>query len=149
MLRTITVLERAFGTLRKTLLFDQPTVAAVAAELLDRFGAEAVTRFLADDQVLAAAKQPQPQPHLSPATPTTPTTPRTPQADPGPEPVVVLKRSLPDHPELAALVADLDSVHAKEGGLAGRDIAPYALIGAERLGYFNVSIRSDLLFAWS
>ncbi|NUR30303.1 MAG: alpha/beta fold hydrolase [Catenulispora sp.] len=140
MLRTIAVLERGFGTLRKTLLFDQPTVAAVAAELLDRFGTQAAARFLADDQAFDAAAQPTP----APAAPD----PRQ-QSTAGPEPLVILKRSLPDQPDLAALVADLDSVHAKEGGLAGRDIAPYALIGTERLGYFNVSIRADLLFAWS
>lgn len=136
MLRTIAVLERGFGTLPKTLLFDQPTVGAVAAELVERFGEGAAERFLGGDRgevvrgrsVGISAEVPLVGESVT---------------------VAVLKRSLAEHPDLAALVADLDSVHAKEGGLAGRDIAPYALIGAERLGYFNVSMRADLLFAWS
>ena len=64
-------------------------------------------------------------------------------------PTAHAKKDLGDDAELAAVVKALDDEWAKEGGLAGRDIAPVLLLGAERKGYFHVGIRSGALLAWS
>ncbi|WP_434739716.1 SDR family NAD(P)-dependent oxidoreductase [Micromonospora sp. SH-82] len=123
MLRVVAALEQRYGALPKTLLFDQPTLADL-------------DRFLADREV-----------HDRRPGATTPTV-ETPEEVDG-EPVVVRKRTLVDRPALRAVVEDLDRRYAKEGGLAGRDIAPYAFVDASRQGYVNFSVRGTDLFAWS
>ncbi|HEU5333226.1 MAG TPA: SDR family NAD(P)-dependent oxidoreductase [Actinocrinis sp.] len=172
MLRTVSSLEKRLGTLPKTLLFDQPTLDAVAAELARRFGHDVAARLQSGDGIDIARSAPRavaPATALTPA-PATALTPATatslapaPATAPAPfrpsqpsvthsggaEPIVVVKRSLASQPELARIVAELDRAHAKEGGLAGRDIAPLAFLGSARAGYFNISIRDDVLFSWS
>ncbi|MGW2157707.1 SDR family NAD(P)-dependent oxidoreductase [Nonomuraea sp. NPDC001699] len=126
MLRVVSVLEKQVGALRKTLLFDHPTLADLAAHLHDERGVESV-------------HPPQEQDGLA--------THET-RARDG-EPAVLLKRDLHRHPDLRDLVADIDRRHAKEGGLAGRDIAPLAFIGSARKGYLHVSENAGNLLAWS
>ncbi|MGW2220170.1 alpha/beta fold hydrolase [Nonomuraea sp. NPDC001684] len=126
MLRVVSVLEKQVGALRKTLLFDHPTPADLAAHLRDERGTESV--------------RPPEQPD-GPA----PFETRTRDG----EPAVLLKRDLHRHPDLRDLVAGIDRRHAKEGGLAGRDIAPLAFIGSARKGYLHVSENGGNLLAWS
>ncbi|MFD7275463.1 SDR family NAD(P)-dependent oxidoreductase [Streptomyces sp. NPDC059862] len=152
MLRTISALERRFGSLRKTLLFDHPTLPLLAAHLTESYGAERTSRLLgealahspAPDAPVVLAPAPDAQPAALPPAPA-PTS-----AVPGSgRPVIVRKRQLDALPELAALLAGIDRAHAKEGGLAGRDIAPLAFVGSSRRAYFNFSRRDGDLFAWS
>ncbi|MEO6082657.1 MAG: SDR family NAD(P)-dependent oxidoreductase, partial [Umezawaea sp.] len=128
MLRLINELDQRFGPQRKTLLFDRPTVDEVAAELTDRYGGEAASKL-----------------DIGSSTNTTHPVPATESEGP----TVVLKRELDAHPELADAISRLEREHGMEGGLAGRDIAPFALIGSARQGYFNVSVDNGVLFAWS
>ncbi|MFI9594971.1 SDR family NAD(P)-dependent oxidoreductase [Nonomuraea sp. NPDC052265] len=127
MLRVVNVLEKQVGALRKTLLFDHPTLADLAAHLRDERGVESV-------------RLPE-EPDGRPATHET-------RARDG-EPAVLLKRDLHRHPDLRDLVAGIDRRHAKEGGLAGRDIAPLAFVGSARKGYLHVSENAGNLLAWS
>ncbi|WP_308258573.1 SDR family NAD(P)-dependent oxidoreductase [Saccharothrix obliqua] len=124
MLRAIAALESRYGALPKTLLFDRPTMAELTGFLAGRDTREARPAVRGARDIESAAL----------------VTGR---------PAVFRKRRLPDHPELGALVADLDRRYAKEGGLAGRDIAPYAFLDTAREGYVNFSVRGDDLFAWS
>ncbi|SCE73393.1 SDR family NAD(P)-dependent oxidoreductase [Micromonospora tulbaghiae] len=132
MLKVVAALEKRFGSLRKTLLFDQPTVGRLAAFLTEAHGVRAVERLR----------------HAGPDGPARDTA----VAGPPPEddgPVVVAKRDLPAQPGLAATVAELERRYGKEGGLPGRDIAPLIFLGADRDGYFNFSRRDDIVLAWS
>ncbi|WP_155372903.1 SDR family NAD(P)-dependent oxidoreductase [Catellatospora vulcania] len=139
MLRSVSVLEKRFGALRKTLLFDHPTMPQLAGHLIEQYGSGAVARLAeAADLAEAGSAGSADGVALTPAAP-----------PPAGGCAIVRKRSLPEYPELAELVATLDSRWAKEGGLAGRDIAPLIFLGAEREGYFNFSRRDDVLFAWS
>ncbi|GAA3485290.1 alpha/beta fold hydrolase [Streptomyces yanii] len=134
MLRMISVLEKRLGSLPKTLLFDQPSVAGLAAHLADGYGL--VTLGTADGAGGGpAGRSPQPLDEVRPA------------ADG--EPAVLVKRELGDQPALAAVLEDLHTRHAVESGLAGRDIAPLAFLGSHRSAYFNFSERDGNLFAWS
>src|SRR5205823_2037672 len=128
MLRTGSAREKQFGSLRKTLLFDQPTVRELAAHLTGRFGAAAVAAV-------------HPPVENEPAD--------DPPPDPGPAtgPLVVRRDSVA--PELAGTVDGLDRRFGMESGLAGRDIAPLMFLGSTRQGYFTFSRRGDALLAWS
>ncbi|PJN27395.1 beta-ketoacyl synthase [Streptomyces sp. CB02613] len=145
MLRTVGALERRFGSLRKTLLFDHPTVPGLAAHLAESYGAERAARLLAEALALGG-----------PGGDTRPVVLTGQGGEPVPEarsgangPLIVRKRRLGELPEVAELLAGIDRRHAKEGGLAGRDIAPLAFVGTTRRAYFNFSRRDEHLFAWS
>ncbi|MGW0551020.1 SDR family NAD(P)-dependent oxidoreductase [Streptomyces altiplanensis] len=146
MLRTVSALERRFGSLRKTLFFDHPTVAALAAHLEKAYGAGRAAGLLAEVLSLGAPVSGT-GPVVLPASPADPSPPATAHDAAGP--LIVRKRELADLPDVARLLAGIDREHAKEGGLAGRDIAPLAFVGADRRAYFNFSRRDDHLFAWS
>ncbi|MFG1935976.1 SDR family NAD(P)-dependent oxidoreductase [Micromonospora tulbaghiae] len=130
MLRVVGALEQRYGALPKTLLFDHPTMADLTAFLAGRTAGTGVRTEPGDGQRATG---------------------RTIEsgAEVDGEPVVVRKRTLPGRPALRDLLADLDRRHAKEGGLAGRDIAPYAFVDSARAGYVNFSVRGDDVFAWS
>ncbi|MFD4987452.1 alpha/beta fold hydrolase [Streptomyces sp. NPDC058374] len=151
MLRSVSCLERRFGGLRKTLLFDRPTVTELAAHLTEVHGAERVTEALGAEPAEDERARPDGPVRLADgaATPAPASAPASTGAAPGTEPLIVRKKNLDGLPEVRALLDRLDAAHAKEGGLAGRDIAPLAFIGAEREGYFNFSRRDSDVFAWS
>ncbi|MEU8367268.1 SDR family NAD(P)-dependent oxidoreductase [Micromonospora tulbaghiae] len=130
MLRVVGALEQRYGALPKTLLFDHPTMADLTAFLAGRSAGTGV-RTEPGDGPRATGRTIESG------------------AEVDGEPVVVRKRTLPGRPALRDLLADLDRRHAKEGGLAGRDIAPYAFVDSERAGYVNFSVRGDDVFAWS
>ncbi|GAA4092688.1 hypothetical protein GCM10022248_73920 [Nonomuraea soli] len=124
MLRTVSTLEKRAGALHKTLLFDHPTVEALAAHL----GADALHGI-----------EEQSAPDLDDQE----------QEEREGEPLVIAKRRLPQRPELREVIDRIDREHAKEGGLAGRDIAPLAFLGSAREGYLNFSRIDGNLLAWS
>ncbi|HEX4954746.1 MAG TPA: SDR family NAD(P)-dependent oxidoreductase [Thermoanaerobaculia bacterium] len=126
MLRVVHVLEKRWGALQKTLLFDQPTLGELA-------------RFLA-----GRARRAAPPPAVAPPRP-------RPAAGDGAEPraLLVRRQDLEARPELAERVAELDRHFGMESGLAGRDIAPWVFFGARRRAYLKVSRRDRLHLAWS
>ncbi|HEX8092204.1 alpha/beta fold hydrolase [Jatrophihabitans sp.] len=131
MLRVISSLERRCGTLPKALLFEHPTIEALYAELENRLGAEVVRRCLDSQPDRPAASPPA-------------------RAAGAPHGVrVVRKRSIRAGDVAAGQLQAIDARWAKEGGLAGRDIAPLAFIGAGHEAYFNFSRRGSDIFAWS
>ena len=141
MLRVVSALERRFGALRKTLLFDFPTVAQLAAHLAAEHGAEQAAAALAAVLADGPGAEPAAGVKLEEA-------PWAPAPD-GEQPLIVRKRLLADEDEAQQVLQRIDAEHAKEGGLAGRDIAPLAFIGAGGRAYFNFSRRDQDLLAWS
>ncbi|TMM37903.1 MAG: SDR family NAD(P)-dependent oxidoreductase, partial [Actinobacteria bacterium] len=141
MLRVVSALERRFGALPKTLLFDHPSVDALAGQLAGTHGASATVELL---RAVAAEEVPVGSPEDGVRLGTD--ADARPAADGA---VVVRKRDLVALPHLAGALDDIDRRHGKEGGLAGRDIAPLAFVGSTRQAYFNFSRRGADLFAWS
>ncbi|MEO3808343.1 SDR family NAD(P)-dependent oxidoreductase [Sphaerisporangium sp. B11E5] len=129
MLRVVSALEKQVGALRKTLLFDRPTVAELAAHLDAEYGAGVLRETEGARGVTGEA------------------------GDDGEEkdgePLVIAKRRVGEKPGLLEVFSGIDREHAKEGGLAGRDIAPLAFLGGERKGYLNFSEKDGNLLAWS
>ncbi|MFC4534168.1 SDR family NAD(P)-dependent oxidoreductase [Sphaerisporangium dianthi] len=134
MLRVVSTLEKQVGALPKTLLFDQPTVDALAAHLDAEHGA-GVLRGVADGPAATVETG-----HDETGDD---------DAERDGEPLVVAKRRVAERPALREVFAAIDREHAKEGGLAGRDIAPLAFLGADRKGYLNFSQNDGNLLAWS
>jgi 3-oxoacyl-(acyl-carrier-protein) synthase/tryptophanase/pimeloyl-ACP methyl ester carboxylesterase/acyl carrier protein len=136
MLRVVSVVEKRLGAVRKTLLFDHSTVPALAAHLAATYGADAVEGFVTAE----------PAPAI-PAVSDAPDTAGTAGAQGGPR--VVRKRDLSADPALREVVAELDERHAKEAGLAGRDIAPLLFLDSRQRGYLHFSQHEDNLLAWN
>nr|BFE59933.1 hypothetical protein GCM10020063_044590 [Dactylosporangium thailandense] len=134
MLRVVGALERGLGAMRKTVLFDHPTLGGLAAHLTQQHGDALAAR-------LAQAAPPRPE---AAGTTAAGTTVRG-TAEAGPW--MVAKQEL--DAGTATLVAELEQRHGKEGGLPGRDIAPLLFIGSRRTAYFNASQRDGVLLAWS
>jgi acyl transferase domain-containing protein/tryptophanase/pimeloyl-ACP methyl ester carboxylesterase/acyl carrier protein/SAM-dependent methyltransferase len=141
MLRVVSALERRFGALRKTLLFDFPTVLELAEHLAAEHGGQQAAAALA--AVLADGPDTDPDAGIR-----MDEVPRPPAGD-GQQPLIVRKRLLADDDETQQVLRRIDAQHAKEGGLAGRDIAPLAFIGAGGRAYFNFSRRDRDMLAWS
>ncbi|WP_345942588.1 alpha/beta fold hydrolase [Streptomyces sp. SID486] len=148
MLRTVSALERRFGALPKTLLFDHPTVPALASHLTGSFGAARAARLLGEALAADEAGAAEAPVVLRAVGPGAAAVPADGPGRPG-GPLVVRKRGVDALPEAAGAIARIDAAHAKEGGLAGRDIAPLAFIGSTRRAYFNFSRSGEHLFAWS
>ncbi|WP_452094298.1 SDR family NAD(P)-dependent oxidoreductase [Dactylosporangium matsuzakiense] len=137
MLRIVSALERRFGAVRKTLLFDRPTVDALTDHLTGEYGPDRSAGLL------RASLDEAPDSTAGPVS-------LVPVAAPsGDGPLIIRKRLLGELPQVSALLDEIDLAHAKEGGLAGRDIAPLAFVGSARRSYFNFSRRDEHLFAWS
>jgi acyl transferase domain-containing protein/enoyl-CoA hydratase/carnithine racemase/pimeloyl-ACP methyl ester carboxylesterase/NADP-dependent 3-hydroxy acid dehydrogenase YdfG/tryptophanase len=132
MLKVIARLERGLGPLAKTLLFDFPTVEALAGWLGERFEASRVQAALDGEAA-------QPQAQLTVDT--------VEHSEAGA--VVVSKRQLDRHPDLEASVAAMERAWGKEQGLPGRDIAPFVFLGAGDIGYLHFAERDGLLLAWN
>ncbi|MCT7357304.1 phosphopantetheine-binding protein, partial [Streptomyces sp. 15-116A] len=144
MLRAISALESRLGALRKTLLFDHPTPAELHAFLAERYGGHAVSSLTpapASGNGGEAARQP------SHGAGTGLSEPRSHTGDAG-TPLIVPRRD-PGDAETADLLERLLGRYGRETGLAGRDIAPLAFLGAERRGYLIFSRNGDDLLAWS
>nr|ASV46897.1 beta-ketoacyl synthase [uncultured bacterium] len=132
MLRVIARLEAEAGPLPKSLLFEQETPRALAGWLQERFGPQMVGGLKSKKSPVAQLTgADRPTELLANGA------------------AVVAKKRLPEHPELAALAAQLESRFAKEGGLPGRDIAPLLFLGSNGKGYLNFTERDGVLLAWS
>ncbi|MEU3039543.1 SDR family NAD(P)-dependent oxidoreductase [Streptomyces diastaticus] len=136
MLKSVVALEQRLGAQRKTLLYDHPTVRRLAEHLREAHGTRAAA---------ALAREPE---HV-PSPPGTDLAAEPPAGRPEDGPAVLRKSDLVSDASTAALIEDIDSRHAKEGGLPGRDIAPLIFLGSRRTAYFNFSQRGGSLLAWS
>ncbi|MER5558834.1 SDR family NAD(P)-dependent oxidoreductase [Streptomyces sp. NPDC002506] len=139
MLRVVSALEKNLGTLRKTLLYDQPTVAALTEHLSDVHGAEALARVRVADA----------HPHAADEAPPGPAPAHDSDGGGGLADTALLPRdeALTD-PELGPVIARLEAAHGKESGLAGRDIAPLVFVGAERRGFYACSRKGPAMLVW-
>ncbi|THA24095.1 SDR family NAD(P)-dependent oxidoreductase [Streptomyces sp. RKND-216] len=135
MLRSVAALEKNFGALRKTLLFDHPTVPELASTLATLHGAGEAVRLLRNDGPGAPAD--------------VPSSPRPVPGEYRGGAVVIEKARLAENPEIARTVADLERRYGREGGLPGRDIAPLLFLGSDRSAYFHCSRRDEVMLTWS
>lgn len=131
MLKVIADLERMFGALAKTLLFDHPSPHGLGEWLRQTFDPGLICG-------LAGMSHPQA---------TSPGLPDHAVLEDGA--VVIRKNRLQDHPDVGARVRRMERQWAKEQGLPGRDIAPFLYVAAGDIGYLHFTARDGLLLAWN
>ena len=151
-LKIIRSLESDFGTLPKSLLFENFNVSDLAGYFLEKHEATLCARFAVDpgsaDSFALAGSGPGLQelrgigesPGFSPAT----TVMRA-------EPIRILEKEAYRHPDLNELVQSLFTRHKSEGCVSRgtRIIAPNLFIGSARRGYFNYGRSKEIVLVYS
>jgi polyketide synthase PksN len=164
-LKVIKALEADFGTLPKTLLFENFNIDALARYFVDKHGHSLTARFSKHRcspnvvQVVTPAEPAKPVARKEPiqnaavhGVRPAPMPSRVPSpGSVGEVPLRLSERDLPKHPDLEALVKDLFERHKNEGGVSRgtRNIAPNLFIGAERKGYFNYSRSNGIVLVYA
>ncbi len=135
-LKVIKDLERDFGSLPKTLLFENHNLAELAGFLTRERAAETAALIAAGAEPTEAAAH-------------APTQPEPPTKAAGHEPVLVHQDDL--DPELARLRDELyQNAHTESSISRGAvTIAPYLFLGSERRGFFHVAHRDKLLLVYA
>lgn len=138
-LKIIKALEADFGTLPKTLLFENFNVESLVRYFVERHRETLTARFSKDHQPVRPARvetpaKPMPAPDTSRKMP-----------------IRLLEKDLFKHPELEAAVKELFERHKNEGCVSRgtRSIAPNLFIGGERKGYFNYCRGKDIVLVYA
>jgi acyl transferase domain-containing protein/acyl-CoA synthetase (AMP-forming)/AMP-acid ligase II/tryptophanase/acyl carrier protein len=128
-LQLIKRLQREFGSLPKTLLFEYFDLAELSRYFVREHRATLLQKFAAEGWSAPAAPAPV---KAAPAAPS--------------EPVLVRERDLPAHPELdRAVLALLRRYGLESVALARRDIAPFVFLNSDRSGCIYVHHDDRLL----
>jgi len=160
-LKIVKSLETDFGTLPKTLLFENFNIESLARYFVDKHRPTLDTKFAKvfstpSTQPLAvtaeAASETPPRPEVLDS-------PRPASAMQVPAaaitrrqvPVRMLEKDLSSYPELEALVQGLYDRHKNEGSVSRgtRNIAPNLFIGSARKGYFNYCRTNDTVLTYA
>ncbi|HYD80793.1 MAG TPA: thioester reductase domain-containing protein [Paucimonas sp.] len=159
-LKIVKALEADFGTLPKTLLFENFNINDLARYFVDKHAETLSAKF-------AAAPAPAPAPAAaglakplakSVAPPIdTAAPPVAAQAAPlhaGPlqaGPILILEKDAHAHPELGKLVKDIFDRYKNDGSVSRgtRNIAPNLFIGSERKGYFHYARSKNVIVAYT
>ena len=153
-LKIIKKLEGDFGTLPKSLLFENFNIHDLAKYFVNKHEKTLRVRFAAQ---LQDTGTPQPAPVVVPVVVETPKPRRVSQpapAAPAPRvaaPILILEKDALADPELSAIVTALHEQYKLEGCVSRgtRIIAPSLFIGSERRGYFNYSRTKDVVMVYS
>jgi acyl transferase domain-containing protein/tryptophanase/acyl carrier protein len=147
-LKIVKMLEADFGSLPKTLLFENFNISDLADYLLDKHRQVLASKLSARDptaNVQSPQKNAAPPPCESPAP--RPEAPRPPSVKPILESEQVALRD----PVLGEIVRELFDRYKNEAGASrgARDIAPRLFIGSARRGYFNYGRCKDIVLAYA
>lgn len=155
-LKILKALEADFGSLPKTLLFENFNLEALAGYFVDRH-AEALQKRLSSGSTATptVGRVGAPAKSVPPSAPTP--TPRAPAPLPTEsvvvqiEPLMLLEADLPAHPQLQAHIEGLYARYKNEGCVSRgtRDIAPNLFIGSRRHGYFNYARSRTLILVYA
>ncbi len=146
-LKIIKRLEADFGTLPKSLLFENFNINDLANYFVVKHQETLVTRFAEELQgpYAYAAKPVEVHAAVKP--------PEAPRANPAAreaEPIRILEKDAYAHPELQELVRTLFRRHGAEGSVSRgtRKIAPNLFIGSSRRGYFNYGRSNRIILVY-
>lgn len=165
-LKIVKALEADFGTLPKTLLFENFNVEALARYFVDEHSQSLAAKFSTAPQSArpipvetpatpadavtenasvqgVAVKSPRSLPLVQPPTPTPSPVRKT--------PIRLFEKDLPKHPELNELCNDLFERYKNEGSVSRgtRHIAPNLFIGSERRGFFNYGRTKNIVLVYA
>lgn len=167
-LQIIKALEADFGTLPKTLLFENFNVESLAQYFVAKHSQTLHAKFSKEplsarasagvgnapvpkpvQKVITSSQRPVPVPVSVPAPAPAPAAPVSDQAWKGP--IRVSEKDLPKYPEFEGLVKDLFELYKNEGCVSRgtRNIASNLFIGSERKGYFNYGRSKNLILIYA
>lgn len=154
-LKIVKKLEGDFGTLPKSLLFENFRVSDLANYFVTKHARTVATMFAAEMDG-NGAPAPAPERVAEPVRATeTPKPESIPEPKPvremaAPGPIRILEKDAWTHPELAPLVKDLFERYKFEGSASRgtRTIAPNLFIGSTRRGYFNYGRSGNIILVY-
>ncbi|CAM4025648.1 SDR family NAD(P)-dependent oxidoreductase [Bordetella tumulicola] len=150
-LKVVKAMEVDFGTLPKTLLFENFNVDALAQYFVDKHaqtlqakhaGANGAVRDTSAARPMKTAGLTTASPKTASSKTTSPTTVL---------PIRMLETDLARYPSLQADIQALYERYKNEGGVSRgtRNIAPNLFIGSSRKGYFNYSRGKDVVLVYA
>ncbi|HSS00812.1 MAG TPA: SDR family NAD(P)-dependent oxidoreductase, partial [Kofleriaceae bacterium] len=140
-LRILRALEKDFGSLRKTLLFEQYTLCKLVAYLIAERGREVAAKFASSLTPPVVANPPV-------APPSAVAAPAFVAVPVGGSAVAIAETSLGGDPELSRALAHLRERFGREAGaLARRDLAPWLFVASDRRSYIHINRRDRRLIA--
>ncbi|ELR72054.1 Malonyl CoA-acyl carrier protein transacylase [Fulvivirga imtechensis AK7] len=149
-LQIIRKLEEEFGTLPKTLLFENFNIGDLSHYFVDKHQQALAKKFatgkLSEGTVVEASRKPEKQHDAAQETVV-----KKPQNTLLNMPIRILEKEADKHPELQKLVKRLFDQHKNEGSSSRgtRNIAPNLFIGSERRGYFNYSRCKNIILVYT
>ncbi|MES2824542.1 MAG: SDR family NAD(P)-dependent oxidoreductase [Pseudomonadota bacterium] len=157
-LKIVKKLEGDFGTLPKTLLFENFNIHDLAQYFIKKHQQTLSVKFakelqsanpstdFADGQVKPDVVAHEVKVNPLPANVTNDLTSDIPLRTP----VLILEKDAQSHPELGALIQDLFAEYKNESSVSRgtRNIAPNVFIGSEKRGYFNYSRSKNIILAY-
>jgi polyketide synthase PksN len=149
-LQIIKKLEEEFGTLPKTLLFENFNIGDLTHYFVSKHEWAISAKFAPGhqpaDKLMVPAKVSLKPGDVLPAIATHPASP-----PPTATPILILEQEANAHPELGTLVQALFTQYKNEGSSSRgtRNIAPNLFIGSEKRGYFNYSRSKNIILVYA
>jgi acyl transferase domain-containing protein/tryptophanase/acyl carrier protein len=149
-LQIIKKLEEEFGTLPKTLLFENFNIGDLSHYFVNNHGEVISAKFVQGNQIadkhIAPAKPPVKPAGVAPKPATVPV-----NTQPDAAPILILEQEAHAHPTLGKLVKELFARYKNEGSSSRgtRNIAPNLFIGSEKRGYFNYSRSKNIILVYA
>ncbi|MBL6449573.1 SDR family NAD(P)-dependent oxidoreductase [Fulvivirga sp. 29W222] len=148
-LQVIKKLEEEFGTLPKTLLFENFNIDDLSNYFVDKH-AETLTKKFANGTPVSTPVEVEQKPAAKDeVTPERLTDDRIKESNKNP--ITVLEKEAYKYPELGKLVKDLFDEYKNEGSSSRgtRNIAPNLFIGSDQRGYFNYSRSKNIILVYT
>lgn len=149
-LQIIKKLEEEFGTLPKTLLFENFNIGDLSYYFVDKYEGILREKFKQEKGDSDRATHSNEEP-LNSIEKNTKIIDNQNDVYGVETPVLILEKEVNKHPELLKLVEKLFHQYKNEGSASRgtRNIAPNLFIGAEKKGYFNYSRYKDIILVYS
>ncbi|MBO9699918.1 MAG: SDR family NAD(P)-dependent oxidoreductase [Sporocytophaga sp.] len=149
-LQIIKKLEEEFGTLPKTLLFENFNISDLSQYFVNKHEQTLSEKFSKGKPATAFALSTKPS--LKPAESISePLVARPTDISSQVTPILILEKDAYAHPELKILIKDLFDRYKNEGSSSRgtRNIAPNIFIGSARRGYFNYSRSKNIILLYT
>lgn len=148
-LQVIKKLEEEFGTLPKTLLFENFNIDDLSNYFVSKHEEVLTRKFANGSPAAAVTTQAAPGP-VHQTVETTTSMSEKPESH-SESPVLILEAEAYKHPELGRLVKTLFDQYKNEGSSSRgtRNIAPNLFIGSEKRGFFNYSRSKNIILVYT
>ncbi|NJM17115.1 MAG: DUF2156 domain-containing protein [Bacteroidales bacterium] len=149
-LQVIKKLEEEFGTLPKTLLFENFNISDLSHYFVNKHEHTLARIFSMEAPVPAAPVQPATEPLIKSGPVVQPIAGKS-LTKAQKTPILILEKEAYNHPELGELIKRLFDRYKSEGSASRgtRNIAPNLFIGSDKRGYFNYSRSKNIVLVYA